>query len=90
VEEGVEELDKALYQRARSAPNTEEIVEKLQEALNKPCKSSFRQTRTTITTKKGAQHKSVPWWTQRLTILRKKVNAQRWRYQRTKGDRVLR
>jgi hypothetical protein len=43
-----------------------------------------------MATKKGAQHKSVPWWTQRLTILRKKVNAQRRRYQRTKGDTVLR
>jgi len=43
-----------------------------------------------MTTKKGTQHKSVPWWTQRLAILRKKVNAQRRRYQRTKGDTVLR
>jgi len=90
VEAGVEELDKALCQRVRSAPNTEEIVEELQKALDKACKSSFRPTRTTMTTKKGTQHKSVPWWTQRLTILRKKVNAQRRRYQRTKGDTVLR
>jgi len=90
VEAGVEELDKALCQRVRSAPNTEEIVEELPEALDKACKSSFRPTRTTMTTKKGTQHKSVPWWTQRLTILRKKVNDQRWRYQRTKGDTVLR
>jgi len=42
-----------------------------------------------MTTKKVVQHKSVPWWTQRLTILRKKVNAQRRRYQRTKGNIAL-
>ena len=71
VEAGVEELDEALCQRVRSALNTEEIVEEFQ-ALDKACKSSFRLTRTTMTTKKGAENKSVPWWTQRLTILRKK------------------
>jgi len=82
---------------ARQSPRSEsmistkhrEIVE-LQEALDKACKSSFRPTRTTMTTKKGTQHTSVPWWTQRLTILRKKVNTQRRRYQHTKGDTVLR
>jgi len=43
-----------------------------------------------MTTKKEPHHKSVPWWTHGLTILRKKENAQRRRYQRTKGDNVLR
>jgi len=43
-----------------------------------------------MTIKKEAHHKSVPWWTQRLTILRIKVNAQRRRYQRMKRDTVLR
>ena len=43
-----------------------------------------------MTTKKEPHLKSVPWCTQRLTVLRKKVNAQRRRYQRTKGDNVLR
>jgi hypothetical protein len=42
-----------------------------------------------MTTKKGTQHKSVSWWTQKLTIYKKKVNAQRRRYQRTRGDTVL-
>ena len=64
VEAGVEEQDEPLCQRVRLAPNIEEIVEELQEALDKACKSSFRPTRTTMTTKKGTQHKSVPWWTQ--------------------------
>ena len=32
----------------------------------------------------------MPWWTQNLTILRKKVNAHRRRYQRTIGSTALR
>jgi hypothetical protein len=61
VEAGVKELDEVPCQRVRSAPNTEEIVKELQKALDKECKSSFTPNRTTMTTKKGAQHKSVSW-----------------------------
>jgi hypothetical protein len=32
----------------------------------------------------------VPWWTSELTIIRKKINAMRRRYQRTNGDDNLR
>jgi hypothetical protein len=81
-EDGVEKLDEALCQRVQSAPHMEEIVEELHEALDKFCKSSFKLTRPTRKIKKAVQHKSVPWWTQKLTILRKKVNAH-WRFQRT-------
>jgi len=90
VDAGIEEIDEALSQRVRTAPNSEDIVEEFHEALDKACKSSFRLTRSMMTNRKEAQHKSVPWWTQRLTILRKKVNAQRRRYQHIKGDTVLR
>jgi hypothetical protein len=62
-------------------------VEELHEALYSACRSSFRPIRST---KKALQHKPVSWWTQRLTILRKKVNAQRRSYQRTTGNNVLR
>ena len=34
--------------------------------------------------------KSVPWWTGELTIMRKKINAMRRRYQRTLQDSNLR
>jgi len=84
------EIDEDLCQRVRTASNTEERVEEFQEAVNKACKSSYRITTTTMTTKKEPRHKSFPWWTQRLIILRKKVNAQRRMYQRMKGDNVLR
>jgi hypothetical protein len=64
----------------------EVVVEELHDALESACKSSFRLLRTN----KALPHKPVPWWTERLTILRKKVNAQRRRYQRTRGNNTLR
>jgi hypothetical protein len=54
----------------------EAVTEELHAVLDTACRSSFRLTRLTRTTKKASRHKSVPWWTQSLTILRKKVNAE--------------
>ena len=89
-EAGVEKLDDALSHRIQSASNIEEIVEEFHEALDIACKSSFQQTRPTYTNKKSEQHKSVPWWTQNPTILRKKVNAHRRKHQRTTGRTAIR
>jgi len=89
-EVGVEKLDEALSNRIQSTTKIEEIVEELQDALEKACKTSFRQTGKTNKDKKPEQYKSVPWWTHNLTMLRKKVNAHRRRYQRTKGSTALR
>ena len=36
------------------------------------------------------KQKSVPWWTVELTTKRKRLNALRRRYQRTKNDEALR
>jgi hypothetical protein len=82
----VEKLDVTLSQRVATSPNMGAEVEELHDALDSACRSSFRPVRST---KKALPHKSVPWWTQRLTILMKKVTAQRRRYQRTKGNNVL-
>jgi len=40
----------------------------------------------TNTGKKNSKKKSVPWWTESLTIMRKRVNACRRQYQRTRND----
>jgi hypothetical protein len=42
------------------------------------------------TTKKTTKHKLVPWWTEELTIQRKRLNALGRRYQRTQNNEVLR
>jgi hypothetical protein len=65
----------------------ETVIEEFQEAQEAACRSSFRIRNTT---QKATSHKSAPWWTQSLTILRKKVNAQRRKYQRTKDNNDLR
>ena len=62
---GVEKLDESLCQRVATAPNMDEIIEELHEVLDSACRSSFRLTRLTRTTKKVVPCKSVPWWTQR-------------------------
>jgi hypothetical protein len=66
---GAEELDGTLCRRVGAAPNMEVVVEELHDVLELACRSSFRLLRTT---KKALPHESVPWWTERLTILRKK------------------
>jgi hypothetical protein len=82
-ERKVEGLDEHLSQRVAAAPCMKTVTEEFQEALEAACRSSFRIRNTT---QKATSHKSVPWWTQNLTILREKVNAQRRKYQRTKDN----
>ena len=83
---GAEELGRTPSLRVATAPNME-VVAELHDVLESACRSSFRLLRTT---KKVLPHNSVPWWTERLTILRKKVNAHRRRYQRTRRNNALR
>jgi hypothetical protein len=40
--------------------------------------------------KNTTKHKSVPWWTEELTLKRKRINALRRRYQRTTNNDGLR
>jgi len=83
----IEELGETLCLRVAKAPNMETIVEELHDVLASACSSSFKILRTT---KKASMHKSVPWWMEGLTILRKKVNAQRRQYQWKRGNNDLR
>jgi hypothetical protein len=85
--ERIEELDEHLSQRVAEATCMETVIEELQAALETACRNSFRIRNIS---QKAISHKSVPWWTQNLTILRKKVNAQRRKFQRTKGNNYLR
>jgi len=65
----------------------ETVTEEIQGVLETACRSSFR-IRNII--QKATSHKSVPWWTQNLTILREKVNTQRRKFERTKDNNDLR
>ena len=50
------------------------------------CNKSFKKWNATKTTK----HKSVPWWTGELKLMRRRINALRRRYQRTTNYNGLR
>ena len=84
---GEETLDETICQRVATATNIEELVDEIHAVLDSAHRSLFRQTGPTG---KVLRNKSVPWWTPRLTIQRKEVNAKRRRYQRTKENNDLR
>jgi len=82
-----ETLDNILRTRATTEPDIEKSVEDFYEILEDACRSSFATSRVTKTTQ---THKTVPWWSSELTILRKRLNTHRRRYQRTTGCEELR
>jgi hypothetical protein len=67
--------------------NVETLVDNYNDAVKSACDK-------TLWTQRGlrhtASHKSVPWWTEELTVLRKRTNAQRKLYQRTKNNEEIR
>jgi hypothetical protein len=65
----------------------EELIEEFHDIMRVACSKSFRTQRAS---KKTMSNKSVPWWTEELTIMRKRVNALRRRYQRTRNREELR
>ena len=76
------DLDNELATHVITNIKVEDAVDTLQEAMTTSCNKCFR---TAGTPQKWANQKSVPWWTQELTIRRKKLNATRRRYQRTQN-----
>ena len=62
-------------------------VEEFHEVMVLACRESFRTRRVS---KKAISHKTVPWWTEELTIMGKRLNALRRRYQSTRNNGDLR
>jgi len=84
---GIEGIDDHLSLKVAGAPCMETVIEEFLMALETACRISFRIMNIS---QKATSNKSVPWWTQNLTILRKKVNAQRRKFQLTKDHNDLR
>ena len=63
-----ESLDKQLSKIVAEETNTEKLVSDFEEDLTAVCTMSFV---TLNPTRKLLQHRTVPWWTEELTILRK-------------------
>ena len=80
-------LDSQLSTQVKENTDVEDCVNSFYEALEAACNKVFTKTQVS---KEVTKHRSVPWWTGGLTQMRKKVNATRRRYQRTKNDENLR
>jgi hypothetical protein len=85
--EEIETLDNILAKNIKEVDDIEITVEKYQTAITNSCKKSFKIRQNT---NKKTKEKSVPWWTPELTIKRKRLNALRRLYQRTKNNEKLR
>jgi hypothetical protein len=82
-----EELDKTLSARAHLENDVEKLIDEFYEVLKGACNESFRTQRVT---NRATANRSVPWWTKELTTMRKRLNALRRRYQRTRNNEELR
>jgi len=61
----------------------EKRIDEFGEVIKLACNKSFQKHGAT---KKITAHKTVPWWTQELTVLRKRTDAQSRLYQRTRNN----
>ena len=86
-EGGTEGLDKPPCTRAFEETDIENLIEEFHEILKLACSKSFRTHRAS---KRTTSNKSVPWWAEELTVMRKRLNALRRRYQRTRNNVDLR
>jgi len=80
-------LDKTLCTRVSDRMDIEELIEEFHDVMKSARNQSFRTRRAS---KKAMSNKSVRWWTEELTIMRKRVNALRRRYQRRRNSEELR
>ena len=80
-------LDDLVSAQIEDKSDTERLMEKFQKALKSACDDSFIKKSAS---NRVTNRKTVPWWTEELTIRRKKINALRRRYQRTRNDEILR
>ena len=83
----LEEMDTILGRRASQEPDVEKLVDEFHEVLVEACRSSFQTPRAR---NMNSARKTAPWWSEELTIMRKRLNALRRRYQRTQDNEVLR
>jgi len=83
-EEEKRALDKYITLRIANTEDMEDMssVFTFSDALTAACDKSFKKARTPTKTQK---HRTVPWWTEDLTVARKRVNAFGRKYQRTKS-----
>jgi hypothetical protein len=74
-----------LCTRIAEEADIEKFIEEFHVILMRACNKTYRKHRTS----KKTTHKSVAWWTEELTILRKRTKALRRRHKRTRNNDEL-
>jgi hypothetical protein len=80
-------IDEKLYARLKGQKGIREFIQKFDETIQLTRKAMLKHLNLPHTFAKGT---SAPWWTDAPTILRKRTNALRRRYQRTLNNEELR
>jgi hypothetical protein len=62
------------------------FIEKFNEKIQSTCKEKFKLPKSSTTSAKG---RSVPWWTDAFTLMRKRTNALRRIFKRTLNNEEL-
>jgi len=82
-----EDVDDSLSSLLTEGANIEKLVDEFNEALTMACNNTIQVHRAS---RNALSHRSVPWWSADLTVLRKRTNALRRIYQRTRNNEELR
>jgi hypothetical protein len=80
-------LDAELSGKIRNCASIDKFTKDFYACTTAACNIAFHKSKAVCHTRKG---KTVPWWTENLTVLRKRINALCRRYQRTLNDVMLR
>ena len=80
-------IEDTLNARLKGHKDIGEFIEKFDKTIQLTCKETLKHRNLSHTFAKG---KSVPWWTDALTTLRKRTNTLRRRYKRTLNNEELR
>jgi len=78
--EDLEEIDQELCNKIHFYEDVDELVDTAFSGVTAACNAAFKVSRGL---KRSFTKPAVPWWTEELTVLRKRTNALRRRYQRT-------
>jgi hypothetical protein len=85
--EDLEKIDQELRNKINLYEDVDELVDTVFSCITAACNTAFKVSR-------GAKHlikkTTVSWWTEELTVLRKRTNALQRRYQRTTNNESLR
>jgi hypothetical protein len=80
-------LDKILSERAAKGTDAETLIDEFYDVLEEACRCSFQ---TTTVNKTKPTRRTVAWWREELTSMKKRLNALSRRYQRTREHEEIR